>query len=319
MPEYAIFGGGLRSEIPIPELRDAPPGTPRWVLTTAAVASPMGNPELLGELEITPTVHARLFRHDAGFRLQFDDTGTYDVLAGGARLVWTPGPEPNPGAVRADVTGRVLSTALHAAGLLCLHGSAVALDEGTVAFLAPKYHGKSTLALALTRAGGRLVTDDVLPVMPGPPVRAMPGVHQVKLWDDSARAFGVTRDDVEPGEKHLVRGFAHHAIAHEATPLAAVYLLVPRPPEAPMSAPAERERVPGVMAAMAMVRHATLGPLLGGEEAAVVFERAAAVARDVPVYRLYTRAGLAQLSAVVDTLRAWHVAGHRAASAAGAA
>ena len=316
MPDYVIFGAALRSEIAIPELRSAPPGDPRWRVTTTAAAPEIAHAELLGGIDVTPTVRARLLRHDAGFRLELDDTGTFDVLDGGARIVWTPGPQPNPGAVRADITGRVLCTALHAAGLLCLHGSAVALEQGTVAFLAPKYHGKSTLALALTRAGGRLVTDDVLPVVPERPVRAMPGVHQVKLWDDSARAFGVTREDVEPGEKHLVSGFPDDMIAGEPTPLAALYLLVPRPAEALTAAPAERERVPEVMAAMALVRHATLGPMLGGSEAAVVFERAAAVARQVPVYRLYTRAGLAQLPGVVETLRAWHGADRRAASGA---
>ena len=309
MPDYSIFGGCLRSEITFPELRESSDRNPSisWTLHASPEAAPARVAELLGEHAVTPGCRVRLFRHAGGYRLRYDDTGIYDVSLDGRRIAWTAGPQPGAGAVRADVTGRVLSTALHAAGLLCLHASAVTLAEGTVAFLAPKYHGKSTLALALARAGARLVTDDVLPVHPGPPARAIPGVHQVKLWDDTARLFGVARRDVEPGEKHLVHEFPDARLEFGPTPLRAVYLLSPVTADAGMrNEVVLRTRLPEVPSALALVRHATLGALLGGREAPTVLERAVQVAREVPVYRLETLVGLDRVPQIVARLSDWH-------------
>jgi hypothetical protein len=306
MPDYSIFGGCLRSEIAFPELRESLGIPANWIFSLAAHERSIDAAELLGELDVTPACRVRMFKYSAGYRLRYDDTGTYDVSSDGRRVMWARGPQAGAGAVRADVTGRVLATALHAAGVLCLHGSAVALPGGTVAFLAPKYHGKSTLALALARAGGRLVTDDVLPVELGVVPRAIPGVHQVKLWDDTAALFGLARDAAEPGEKHLVHEFPDDRLMLTPSPLAAVYLLAPVTVENEPDDAATRVRLGDVPSAMALVRHATLGALLGGSEAAVLFERAATLARAVPVYRLDTAAGLHRVPRVVEQLLAWH-------------
>lgn len=306
MPDYSIFGGCLRSEIVFPELRESLGGAPTWILSVAPRERPLDAAELLGELEVTPACRVRMFRHAAGFRLHYDDTGIYDVSANGRRVMWMRGPNAGAGAVRADVTGRVLATALHAAGVLCLHGSAVTLGAGTIAFLAPKYHGKSTLALALARAGGRLVTDNVLPVELGSRPRAIPGVHQIKLWDDTARHFGVGGDRIEPGEKHLVHDFPVERLMAAPSLLAAVYLLAPVAGDGEPPPAAARTRLGDVPSALALVRHATLGALLGGSEAAVLFDRAAALAGAVPVYRLDTAPGLDRVPEIVDQLLDWH-------------
>ncbi len=307
MHHYSIFGGTLHSTVPIPELR-AGGDRPDWTLTTGAEPSPMPDATPLGELEIMAGCRVRLSRHAAGFRLHYDDTGSYDVARDGRRIVWYPGANPNAEAVRADITGRVLTTALHAAGLLCLHGSAVALPEGVVAFLAPKFHGKSTLALALARAGGRLVTDDILPVNPTPPIRAIPGVHQVKLWDDSADHFGLATRARASTEKHLLHDFDDDHLMFEEAPLAAIYLLAPLAPEEHESLPggAERVRLSSVTAALALVRHGALGALLGGLDAQDAFDRAASVAATVPVYQLRVQPGLDRIPRTVSRLQQWH-------------
>ena len=306
MPDYSIFGGCLRSEIVFPELRESSDAAPNWTFSARTSAFPIDAAEPLGELEVTPTCRVRMSRHTRGYRLEYDDTGVYDVSPDGRTIVWTSGPNPAPTAVRADVTGRVLATALHAAGVLCLHGSAVALDGGTIAFLAPKFHGKSTLALALARAGGRLVTDDVLPVELGAEPTAVPGVHQVKLWDDTAELFGVSRDGVEAGEKHLVHDFSDTALMTDRSPLAACYLLAPLTGDQTPEAPAVRTKLGDIASALALVRQATLGALLGGSEAGVVFDRAVSLAKRVPVYRLDVAPGLERVPEIVTQLLAWH-------------
>lgn len=306
MPDYSIFGGCLRSDLPFADLRELSSGAASWSLLVVDAIGEMENAQLLGELEISPECRVRLFEHTGGFRFEYDDTGTYDIAADGRTIRWLAGPNPGESAVRADVTGRVLAMALHASGLLCLHGSAVELADGAVAFVAPKYHGKSTLALALARAGGRLMTDDVFPVDPGPPARAIPGVHQVKLWDDSAEIFDVRRGKPEPGDKHLVHELPDDWLGFQPGPLSAIYLLSPLTGEFTMAEAARRVPMPDVTAALALVRHAALGPLLGGAEAARIFERAATLASAVPVFRLETAAGLDRLNEVVAQLLEWH-------------
>lgn len=313
MPDYEIFGGCLRSDVPFPELRERAGLRIDWTLHSTDDAAPSGDGAVwLGSQQITPACQVRMFRRTGGFRLQYDDTGAFDLSDSGRNIVWHRGPDPAPSAVRSDVTGRVLAAALHMAGRICLHGSAVSFPAGAVAFLAPKYHGKSTLAYALTRAGARLITDDVLPVEPGAPPRAIPGVPQVKLWDDTAARMGVRAPEREPGEKHLVHDFSEESLVREPTPLIAAYLLAP---VTGATASTERERLADVHAALALVRHTSLGALLGGSEAAVVFERAAALARAVPVYRLSVPAGLERLGAVVERLQRWHDGGVLASAA----
>ena len=202
-----------------------------------------------------------------------------------------------------------MALALHASGYLCLHGSSVATATGAIAFLAPKYHGKSTLALALSRAGAKLLTDDILPVDPSPPIRAIPGVHQVKLWQDSATHFGVDRvtEPPVPGSKHLLHDFDDSMITNERVPLAAVYLLSPVIVEEGAAAPpVSRTRLHSVPSALALVRHSIMGSMLTGPDAQRVFDRASVVAETVPVYQLTVAAGMERIGDTVDQLLAWH-------------
>ena len=317
MRDYQVFGGALRSDIEFPELRTIESDAPSWTLRTIAAAPDMTSAQLLGQAEILPGFHVKLFSHERGYRFVFDDTGTFDITDSGREIAWAAGPHFEESWVRADVTGRVMALALHASGHLCLHGSAVAVRSGAIAFLAPKFHGKSTLALALTRAGAKLLTDDLVPVDPRTPIQAVPGVHQVKLWQDSASHFGVERETPRPGSKHLLHDFDDTMLSNDRTPLAAIYLLAPIIVEERAAAPTvTRARMHSVASALALVRHSMMGSMLSGIDAQRVIDRATIVAEAVPVYQLAVTAGMERLGETVDQLLAWHggaaVAGARA-------
>ena len=309
MRAYQVFGGALRSDIEFPELRTIESDAPSWTLRSVALAPEIASSKLLGQAEIIPGFHVRLYSHERGFRFVFDDTGTFDITDAGRDITWAPGPHFEQSWVRADVTGRVMAVALHASGHLCLHGSAVATAGGAIAFLAPKFHGKSTLALALTRAGAKLLTDDLVPVYPRTPIQAVPGVHQVKLWQDTAEHFGVERETEapRPGSKHLLHDFDDTMLSNDRTPLAAIYLLSPVIVEEGAVAPAvSRARMHSVPSALALVRHSMMGSMLSGLEAQRVIDRATTVAEEVPVYQLTVAAGMERIGDTVDQLLAWH-------------
>ena len=310
MSEFALYrvcGAVLQSDLELSGLpRAEDNATPTWILSTAGEAAPPLYGEVLGEDAVTDVATVRLIRGPGCLRLDFSDTGVFDVTDDGGHVRWYPLPDSDAQAAALDVIGRVLAVCFHASGLVCLHGSAVALDGGTIAFLAPKFHGKSTTALALTRSGGRLVTDDMLPVELVDPPRAHPGVHAVRLWEDSAEQVA-GEDNIREGVggKLVLDDLAPDARMDEVSDLRAIYLLVPvtDEPEAPA---VERERTSAVEAAVALVGQGKLGPLLGRSEAPVLLERSLRLSELVPVYRLRIARDFERLPEVVATLREWH-------------
>jgi hypothetical protein len=312
---YRVLGGYLRADLDFPELAAAPADSPStWRLVAGAGVPPSPPLELLGADAVRAAGTVRLHRTPDGFRLEYPDTGVYDISRRGSHITWFP-PSERPyeaerfvEAVRIDVLGRVLAVAMHAAGTESLHGSAVVLGDGrAVAFVAPKFHGKSTLASALVASGARLITDDTLPVEPGDPPRAVPGVHSVRMWQDSAGLLGETLPGLElgPWGKLQSSGIPKEWLVDEAVSFAAIYVLTPRPPGADGTA-VTRQRLVPVEAAVALIAHAKLGPLLGKADAVGLLAWAVHLAEAVPVYRLRFPRDFEQLPQVVTQLRQWH-------------
>ncbi len=303
---YRLFGGILDADIEIPELEPVAPQAPTWILrSTTGEPAPAGIE--LGSDHVTGDVRVRMFRHAGGLRLLYDDTGCFDIAEDGREIRWTHSADVDQVKACADLTSRVMATALYAAGTTCLHGSAVVLGEAAIGFVAPKLHGKSTLALALVRSGAKLLTDDTLPVVPGTPPNAHPGLHAARLWSDSADrvAIGSARTGQTQGSKHVYASLPDEHISHGVPPLHALYLLSPaREPQD--GGAAWRTRLSAIESALVIIGHARLAPLLGGPEAAHQFRRATALAESLPVYRLSVVRDLDRLPDVVATIQSWH-------------
>jgi hypothetical protein len=320
---YGVYGAVLDSAMKFPELRVAPDDAPtRWTFDTVPTLPAMRTPIALGDDHIYGAVHARFFQHAEGHRIQIDDTGTFDIAPDRRTLRWEERGDAWPDFVRSHLTGRVIATALYLDGLLPLHGSAVETAAGVIGFLAPKGYGKSTLALALTQAGGRLVTDDTLPIelptsvgtpgaldvaadaAPRAVAQAWPGVHSVRLREDSMRAIGTVHPAVETNEgKQIITDIPGDRRTQQAAPLAALYLLDPVHPQ---GAEATWAPLPSMLAAISVVAHVKIGKMLGAAAAPVMLERAAAITRHVPVRRLQMPRDLTRLEAVARTILSWH-------------
>lgn len=300
---YAVFGGVLASAFDFPELREAGDGVD-WTLAEAtSTGSALG--EELGSHRISTACVSRLFRTDDGLALTFDDTGRFDIPSTGRVIRWHRGPNPDEAAMRTDVLGRCLALAMHQRGMLSLHAAGLALPGGAIGLVAPSGTGKSSLAMALVRAGAKLLTDDTLPVELGPPVLARPGVQSIRLRDDSAAVLGGDeRFTPEVWGKREYRELPDDARAPEAVPLAAIYFLAPAPADAERAI--ESQPLPGFVASIALIGQHKLGALLGGSEAAPTLARAAALARAVPVRKLLVARDLARLPDAARELASWH-------------
>lgn len=313
MPHYTTFGGCLRSEqLLFPELPLSSAHAADWSLRVADGPADGQVGELLGAWPES-FCKIELYRTANGFRLRHSCTGEFDITADGTKLVWYPGTDAKTEMAQNDVLGRVLSVALHASGALALHGSAVELEQGVVAFLAPKHHGKSTLAAALVREGARLVTDDMVAVELGPPALVRAGVHSMRLCSDAADRLiqnESPRHSAMDG-KLVVDHSGSESVMLGMAPLSAVYLLQPVLSVAQLGEAATRRRLSSTQAAMALLTHAKIGPLLGKSEARTLFDRAVALASDVPVYSLEIVRDFDRIDDAVDTITGWHGAHDR--------
>lgn len=304
---YRVFGHGLSSEVELPELEPVDVCTPRWAFRLLAAGEASSGGRLLGEEPLYGDVSARLYRHAAGYRIEVDDTGIYDLTSDGARIGWLPNPEPWWDFGRGHLLGRVLATAMHFSGQLVLHGSAVATG-GVVAFLGEKGAGKSSLALALVRQGARLVTDDTLPLAVEAGCMAWPGVHSIRLRPDMASPDLMGgKESSLPGRdgKLTTAPLDSASVLDEPAPLRAIYLVQPAISTDPARS-VQRFELDPVRAAAAITGFAKIGVMLGPGEAGSLLERAAAVAGTVPVYVLAVHRAAEELEHAAKEILAWH-------------
>ena len=307
MNSYQVFGGVLRSELEFPELDPAMRGDADWTLvvtTTPAPDVPLDAP--LGEDKVDQGVMVRSYATPTGFRLVYDDTGIFDVTDGGREIRWHRPESADLEAGRLDVLGRVLALALHASGWLSLHGSAVALAEGAVAFLAPKGNGKSTLAFALMRAGAALMTDDTVVIGSGSPPTVRPGVQSVRLFRDSADWLSATAPIAGSSDIKATFGqLSEDARRLTRAPLAALYLLE-SVPAGTIAEPVARQRLEGPEAVLGLLGQTKIGALLGGAEAPTVFASVVALAEGSAIYKLRVTLDYERHGRVVERIIEWH-------------
>ena len=303
---YEIYGGILESEFEFPELRPTRPGVADWIIRATDAPVPDGIAESLGWDAVEPNVRVHAYRLASGYRLQFDDTGLFDVSSDGHEITWRRPATADERAARLDLTGRVLALALHIGGCLSLHASAVSIGGRAIAFLAPKGSGKTTLAVALERAGAEFMSDDTVPVEVTPSPIARPGAHSVRMFRDTAASLGMQMDLAMDSSmtKPMFRDSAIGRRRVQAAPLDALYLL--SSVSAQDELPVRRERLSEPEAVMRVLGQTKIGVLLGGREAESVLKRAADLVSAVPVYELKVARDLSRLGDVVASFFAWH-------------
>lgn len=305
MPTYSVYGSCLESTLEFPELSPIPSETPRWRLSMAPQLFDMYDPVAIGDELIYGECHARLYKHRDGHRIVVDDTGSFELETGG-HIIAAPKDGAFPDFVRAHLLGRVLATALYHEGMLPMHGSAVQTREGVVAFLAPKGYGKSSMALAMVKAGAALVSDDLLPLECRTPPLAWPGIRSLRVREDAVRAVGVDAVGEATREGKVALHQNAGAMAPDAPlPLAAIFLLAPTTEELGAEA-VKRTPLSPVLAAAALVAHVKIGRMIGPSAASQMMQRAATIASLVPVHQLLIARDLSRLPEAAAQVLTWY-------------
>lgn len=313
MPTYRVFGGTLESDLELAGLPRVDTTDVTWRFLQASQAPDPAGEVLVGQEIVSDQLTISLSRASGGeLRLRYSafGLGCFSISDRGATITWSAGDAPHRDALRWVLLGRVMATAMYEGGTVCLHGSAVAMHGRAVCFLAPKRHGKSTLAAALLQAGARILSDDVVPIDMGPPVSVQPGVPVLRLHEDSETALGLETvaphrvgHDVGKARFDLGTTSQHLDAPH---PLDAIYLLRPLGIDADHRDAAVRTPLDGMHALQRLVPQASVAPLLSAAESRLLLTRAAGMVRLVPVYELRFARDLARLPDVAHQILAWH-------------
>jgi hypothetical protein len=240
-PLYSLFGLQISSEILLP----VPPVTGRanvradCVVRRAAVgaiAVPEG-PVIATKYREDGTVQSVRHQGKHGQWICNREIGTFHISADASQVMIFAEPEADDQLLSMMVLGQIAVFLLHHRGLPCLHASAVRTLYGTAAFLGVHGQGKSTMAACFLRRGAELLTDDVLPVRPGPEgVMAGPSVPIMKMWPQTVSeglAFSEPLPNLLRGlDKKLLAVGNRYPVVHDATRLSAIYVLYRFDPEA---------------------------------------------------------------------------------------
>lgn len=257
---YTVAGVVLRTEIEFPGLPEGPPTPVGWSLRIGDGPLPLVNVTPIGERAHGVESYKLGWTPD-GYRLEYSHAGWFDIRFEDASITWYANGTPSEELVRAIVLGPVMALALERSGLLCLHGSCVVMGGRAIAFLGGKHFGKSTLALALVRAGARWVSDDLIAIVPGSqgkPALVRPGIASARIWNDAATELDIAAwgPRLNPGIKSTVTDFAAATLWTGQAPLGAVYMLDPTAPDSEQAC--RREPLHGAEAVIALAHQTKL-------------------------------------------------------------
>ena len=95
--------------------------------------------------------------------------------------------------------GPVLGLLLRLRGVICLHASAVSIDDRSAVFVGAEGSGKSTTAAAFAREGFAVLSDDIVPLVDGgAEFQVLPAYPRVNLWSDSVKLLYGSPDALPP-------------------------------------------------------------------------------------------------------------------------
>jgi len=185
--------------------------------------------ENMGESGLPALRVGRLF--GGAYGLFYSDGARFAVDPHGREIVADWPPEYCFEDAATYLSGPVLAFVLRLRGSVCLHASAVAMEDKAIAFVGSAGAGKSTAAAAFAKCGYGVLSDDVVALSEQEDCfRVRPGYPRVNLWADSVRAVFGSEDalpKITPtwDKRYLALDQAGFRFESRALPLGVIYVL----------------------------------------------------------------------------------------------
>ena len=246
---YSVFGLRVRSNLPLPGVVPviSSASIPDIELHLGIAPYPVGGDWPTGEELAYVGSHSsetgepslRVWRVAKGefLRIVYSD-GTQFWLDRRQKTLWAVWPERLSLEDAASyLLGPIFGLLLRLRGVTCLHASAVAFNDRSVAFVGSEGAGKSTTAAALARQGYGVLSDDIVALVEQEGVfHVMPAYPHLSLWPDSVKILygsseALPRFIPDWDKRRLDLG--EHGTRFENQPLAlgAIYILGERRPD----------------------------------------------------------------------------------------
>ena len=221
--------------------------------------------------------------------------------------IWARWPQERPlEDAAAYLLGSVLGILLRSRGEICLHASAVSMEDAAVAFVGPPGAGKSTVAALFSCRGHAVLADDVVLLREREPGKfsVIPSHPLLSLWPESLEL-------IERRSEELPRVFSNlekrrlpllnpaNRFENRVLPLESVYVLGKR-----SSGPAPQvQRLDGHAALMSLVADTYANYVLDSQQRAKELETLARLASRVPVHAIHASEDVSRLGALCDLIR----------------
>ena len=299
--DYKFFGLIFHSNVPLPGIPVEKNTAEKWDVTLHLGVSPdAAGKSMPGPEELTyvssdinekgePALQIWKVKRGAFVRMAFED-GTQFWLDHRRENIWANWPDHLPlENTTSYLVGPVLGLLLRLRGVICLHASAVATQDGGVAFVGSAGAGKSTTAAAFSRLGYAVLSDDIVAVEERDGAFYIVAGHpQLSLWPESVKMlFGseeaLPRFNPDWEKRRLGIGDQGTRFESRALPLQAIYLLADRRPHAAPSVEAIRPQA----ALLDLVANTYANKVLDREMRAREFDVLGRVATAVPIRRVF--------------------------------
>lgn len=244
-----------------------------------------------------------------GAYLQFTyyDRTTFIINQAGTEI-WATWPDTLTLADTATyLLGPILGFVLRRRGVVCLHASAIAFGDRSIAIVGAAGAGKSTTAAAFAKAGFPVFTDDVLPLLDREQTFFVQSAYpRVRLWPSSVKVL-YGKADALPcltpnwNKRYLDLTQDGYEFQQQALPLGAIYILGDRitSPTAPFV-----ETVPSNTGLISLISNTYANNLLDKKMRAAEFDLLSRVVAKVPLRRVTPHADSEKISKLCDVILA---------------
>lgn len=189
---YHIYGRSVVCDRPLPELQVAEGPAFREAISVRLTASELGTDTnarwFLESADPGGNVWLRCARVGSEYLLRYCRVADFMINRSEIRCVRVVR-ETSEVTLRHVLLDGVLPLFMNLVGQDGLHATAVATEQGVVAFTGAAGAGKSTLAAAFVREGHELFCDDCLLLERRDEVFGIPGYWGLRLWSDSQTAL----------------------------------------------------------------------------------------------------------------------------------
>ena len=203
--------------------------------------------------------------------------------------------------------GPIMGFVMLLRGVVCLHASAIAIDNQAIALLGPAGSGKSTTAAAFSQRGFSILAEDVVTLDDrGDQFLVRPAYPCIRLWPASVKALYGTESHLPKltpnwDKCYLDLTARPEQFQRESLPLAAVYILGERreDPHAPFVEPLDRAE-----ALMSLVANTYATKLMDKQMRAREFELLTRVLASIPVRRVTAHADPVRIPELCESILA---------------